>query len=125
MPRLNYNQDGSSEFGKIHLSEAQNCIHLIHERKLLPRDFVILFALISCMNAKTGKIKFVLKTLSEEVKMHSSTVAASIKRLKDEFLIAKIVERNESYYLINPHLVSVGSENKWENLHSLFTNAFE
>lgn len=119
-------QDKHDGFGMIHLGEIQNYFLAIHERKLLPRDFVVLFALISYMDSKTAKVRFTLKILSEQINMHSSSVSASLKRLKDAFIIAKVVERNgDKYYLISPYLISVGSKKKWGHLHSLFTNAFE
>jgi len=117
--------DRHSHFAMLHMHEMDSFIHKIGERKIEMRDAAVLFAMMSCCDYKTGKVKFIAKTLAQRLNITESSLSASIKRLKKEFLVALILEANsDRYYVINPYLFSVGRRQKWGHLLSLFTSAF-
>ena len=117
--------EGFHSFAMFHMLEARNYFSYIKERKLQPRDFTVLFALMSLCDAKTGKIRFTAKVLSEEIGFNPTAFSASLKRLKTNFVIASICESSgDKYYLINPYLFSVGRKQKWGHLVKTFTDAF-
>lgn len=117
-------QDKHLCFAMFHIIEADNLVGKIGDRSIELRDVAVLFAMMSCCDYKTGKVRFALKTLAKRLNIREANLSASIKRLKKEFLVASVVEYNgDKYYIINPHLFSVGRKQKWGHLLSLFTEA--
>lgn len=111
-------------FGMIHFLDAARYIPHLKERKLQPRDFAVLFALMTRCDSKTGKIKFTVNGLADEIAFNPTSLCASLKRLKQALLIANVQERDgERFYLINPYMFSVGRKQKWGHLVKLFTEA--
>ena len=112
-------------FGMIHFLDAIRYIPYLKERKLQPRDFAVLFALMTRCDSKTGKIKFTVNGLASEIGFNPTSLSASLKRLKSALMIANVQERDgERFYLINPYLFSVGRRQKWGHLVKLFNEAF-
>jgi hypothetical protein len=111
-------------FAMFHINEADSIVHKIGDRKIELRDVAVLFAMMSCCDYKTGKVKFVAKTLAKRLNITATNFSASVKRLKQEFLVALVLEQNgDKYYVINPYLFSVGRRQKWGHLVSLFSEA--
>jgi len=110
----------------FHTLEAQRYFGQIKKRDLQPRDFLVLFAMISLCNTKTGKVRFIAQDLAEELGINKTTLSNSIKRLKTNLIVASILEDDgEKYYMINPYLVSVGRKQKWGHMVNKFAKAFE
>ena len=79
---------------------------------LQPRDGMLLLVLMQSANHNTGRIYSSVSALARKVGKPLSNVQESIRRLKAAKLIVntKDAETNQLYILINPILVSVGSE---------------
>ena len=113
-----------SDFALFHLIESKKLVKLVKNRELQPRDFAVLFAIMTQCDVKTGEIRFMVKTLSEQINMNPTSFSNSLKRLKANFLVATIVKHSgDKYYLINPYLFSVGRRQKWGHLLKTFTEA--
>lgn len=120
----NFDDNKHSDFAFFHLIESKNLIKLLKDRKLQPRDFAVLFAIMSQCNTKTGEIRFMVKTLAQQIDMNPTSFSNSLKRLKENFLIATVLSHSgDKFYLINPYLFSVGRKQKWGHLLKLFTEA--
>lgn len=120
----NFDDNKHSDFAFFHLIESRNLIKLLKDRKLQPRDFAVLFAIMSQCNTKTGEIRFMVKTLAQQINMNPTSFSNSLKRLKENFLIATVLSYSgDKFYLINPYLFSVGRKQKWGHLLKLFTEA--
>ena len=80
---------------------------------LQPRDGMLLLVLMQSANASTGRIYSSVSAIARKVGKPLSNVQKSIQRLKAAKLIVNTrdAETNQLYILINPGLVSVGSEN--------------
>ena len=118
--------DDHLNFCMFHTLEAQRYFGQIKKRDLQPRDFLVLFAMISLCNTKTGKVRFIAQDLAEELGINKTTLSNSIKRLKTNLIVASILEDDgEKYYMINPYLVSVGKKQKWGYMVNKFAKAFE
>jgi len=116
--------DKHSDFAFFHLIESKKLIQLLKDRKLQPRDFAVLFVIMTQCDVKTGEIRFMIKTLSQQMDMNPTSFSNSLKRLKENFLIATVVKHSgDKYYLINPYLFSVGRRQKWGHLLKTFTEA--
>lgn len=116
--------DKHSDFAFFHLIEAKKLNELLRDRKLQPKDFAVLFAIMTQCNVKTGEIRFTVKSLSEQIGMNPTSFSNSLKRLKQNLLVATVVKNSgDKYYLINPYLFSVGRKQKWGHLVSLFIQA--
>ena len=125
-PVMSFSDRENSVFCMFHSLEAQKYFGQIKKRELQPRDFLVLFAMMSVCDTKTGKIKFAVQSLAEEIGMNKTTFSNSIKRLKVNLIIAFILEENgEKYYIINPYLVSVGGKGKWAFTLKKFAKVFE
>jgi hypothetical protein len=118
--------DGHSGFCMFHPLEARKYFAQIKRRELMPRDFAVLFAVLSLCDTKTGRVRFIIQELGEELGMHPTVVSSSIRRLKKHLLIANCVDPDgDRYYLINPYLLSVGRRQRWGLLLKRFELALE
>lgn len=113
-----------SDFAFFHLIESRKLVELLKNRTLQPRDFAVLFAMMTQCDVKTGEVRFMIKTLSEQIDMNPASFSNSLKRLKENLLVATVVKHSgDKYYLINPYLFSVGRRQKWGLLLKAFTEA--
>lgn len=118
-------EEGGS-FAFFHFHEAAKLIQLVQEKKLANRDITILLAIMSKINVRTGRAKFMVKNLAAEFNTSASSISASISRLKKEFVVASFVEYSgDKYYMVNPYLLSVGSKQRWGLAVRTFFSAFE
>jgi hypothetical protein len=119
-----FDDNKHSDFAIFHLIESKKLLELLENRKLQPRDFAVLFAIMTQCNAKTGEIRFMVKTLSQQINMNSTSFSNSLKRLKDNFLIVTVTNHSgDKFYLINPYFFSVGRRQKWGHLLNMFAAA--
>lgn len=118
--------DGTSYFGFIHLHELKKHEELLKDRKLNYRDITVLLLMMGRCNAKTGKVKFIVKKFAEDISMNATSLSACIANLKKAMLIATFIEEDgEKYYMINPYIFSVGKKQRWGFCVQKFFSAFE
>lgn len=113
-------------FGLFHVTECEKLIQLVKDKTLNQRDVSVLFAIMSKINTKTGKAKFLVKNLAAEFGVNMTSISASISRLKKAALIATFTEYSgEKYYLVNPYIFSVGTRQRWGLFVQKFNSAFQ
>jgi hypothetical protein len=102
---------GQRTWAMAHFEELERCVSLVGERKLQPRDMAVLVALMSHINPVTGKVEVTAKKLAEGLAMAYTDTVGSITRLRKELVVTRLVDDRSGvpYYLLNPHVVSVGT----------------
>jgi hypothetical protein len=114
-----------NEFGFFHFSECKKLIDMVKNRQVRLSDVGVLFALMSLVNMRSGRIKFLVKNMAEELNYTPHAVSLALSRLKKVCLVASFTERNgDKYYMINPYLFSVGSRQRWGLSIKKFFSAF-
>lgn len=118
--------DRHDSFAMFHVLEARQCLFLLKQRELKPRDFSVLFMLMSHCNSRNGKIRVKLSELADQTNTRATDIASSISRLKKNKIIATMTdEMNDRYYAINPYLMSVGRRQFWAMQAKRFLAEFE
>lgn len=113
-------------FALFHVTDCEKVIQLVKDRTLLQRDVAVLFAIMSKIDTRTARARFLVKNLAIEFNVQSSSISASLSRLKKAMLIATFMEYNgDKYYMVNPHLFSVGTKQRWGLYLKKFVSAFE
>lgn len=97
------------------------------DKRLQPRDLAVLMALLANMNWRSGRVDMTQRALAEQLNIRETNVGSSIKRLREEQLIARAVDKasGRRYFLINPRLASVGSPQRRGHLFQQFEEAVE
>jgi len=82
------------------------------DQKLQPRDLALLLVLMQAVHPTTGRINLSMSALAKRMGKQLSNVSLSVSRLKKARLVvnSRCKETGGLYMLINPSLVSVGSE---------------
>lgn len=125
MTQAKFSEAQHFSFALLHLRELEKFEHYIKDKTLNYRDITVLFSMMIRCDPRTAKIKFMVKTLAEDIGMNATSVSASIAKLKKLMLVAMFIERNgEKYYLINPYIFSVGKKQKWGFYVQKFLSAF-
>lgn len=114
-------------FSMTHHEWIPKLLALVRERKLQPRDVLVIYALLSHMNAMTGRIVVRLETIAEEVGVPSSHVFRTFKRLQENLVAVRCKGRTSKgvFFLLNPYYVSVGGKAKQAQLWSKFQEALD
>ena len=113
-------------FALFHVFECEKVIELVKNKVLNQRDISVLFAIMSKIDTRTGRARFVVKNLATEFGVNATSISASISRLKKAVLIATFTEYSgDKYYLVNPYLFSVGTKQRWGLFVQKFSSAFE
>jgi hypothetical protein len=101
-------------FGFFHFTECKKLIDMVKNNEIKLGDLGILFALMSLVDPRTGKIKFMVKVVAEKFNYSPNAISLALSRLKKAFLLASFIDKGgEKYYMINPYLFSVGSRQRW------------
>jgi len=104
---------------------------LVRQKRLQPRDLVVVRALQMCMckaaGRDQGRIKASVPYLAELSGTKVPHIHTTITRLRKEYLLVRCRNRRtgELYYLLDPHLFSIGRSQKEGHLWSQFRAAFE
>jgi len=113
------------EFGLFYFSECKKLMDMVKNKEIRLSDVGLLFAIMSLVDMRTGRIKFIVKNLAEELNYTPNSVSLALSRLKKVYLIALFIERNgDKYYMVNPYLFSVGSRQRWGLSIKKFFSAF-
>jgi DNA-binding transcriptional ArsR family regulator len=113
-------------FGIFHVRQGAKTFKLLREKCINQRDISVLFIMMSICDSRTGKIKFMVKALADELGITASSLSSSLSRLKKAKLIAPFQEENGGkYYLIDPGIFSVGSKKKQGFYLKKFDSVFE
>jgi hypothetical protein len=112
-------------------AEEDRLLLLVRQKKLQPRDLVVVRALQMCMckaaGRDQGRIKARLWYLAELTGTKPPHVSTSMARLRREYLLVRCQNprTGEVYYLLDPHLFAIGRAQKEGHLWSQFKAAFE
>lgn len=102
-------------------------VQAVASGELKASDLAIMVAVFCHMNWQTGRAYVTANAIADELGMHPNTARSGIKRLRDQLLISRTMNRwtGEVYYLINPHLVSFGNDAKKGLLIKEFAESLE
>ncbi len=116
---------GQRTWAMAHFEELERCVSLVGERKLQPRDMAVLVALMSHINPTTGKVEVTAKKLAEGLALGYTDTVGAISRLRKELLVSRLVDERSGvpYYLLNPHVVAVGTEKERGYLWKRFSDS--
>jgi hypothetical protein len=109
-----------------YIKESRTLTNLFKEGGLLSRDFVVIQALVSFYNPRTGLSTVTIKKLSEVIGLSYSLTCASIARLKRNLIVAVYLDREtgaKSLFL-NPFMFVSGGASKRAFLQKRFTQLF-
>lgn len=104
---------------------------LVRQKRLQPRDLVVVRALQMCMckaaGRDQGRIKASVAYLAELSGTKEPNVHTTITRLRKEYLVVRCRNRRtgELYYLLDPNLFSIGRAQKEGHLWAQFKEAFD
>lgn len=112
-------------FAMFYPLDATRYLCYLENKTLQPRDFAVLFAMMSFCDTKTARIKFSVSYLAGKIGTSPPNVSTSISRLKKALLVARLKDsRGLDFYMINPYLFSVGSRQRWGFHLKEFMSAF-
>lgn len=107
---VNLADSDQEDFVMVHRQGQEALLSLLKERKLLPRDLAVVWALLPHLNWRSGRVKITAAFLAGELAMRVPDVTNSLKRLRDNLVLSKVYEKatGETYYLFNPWYISAG-----------------
>jgi predicted transcriptional regulator len=119
--------DDEAKFVKTHLLEMDRCLDLVQDRRLELRDMAVLWALMAYASWRTGKITVTAEKLAERLNMQRTHVVSSISRLKKALVLTLGEDPHDgtSFYLLNPAVASVGTEQTKGKMWQVFKECLE
>ena len=125
----------SRHFIKMYLPDTSatedRLLLLVRQKRLQPRDLVVVRALQMCMckaaGRDQGRIKASVAYLAELSGTKVPHIHTTMTRLRKEYLLVRCLNRRsgELYYLLDPHLFAIGRDQKEGHLWSQFKEAFD
>ncbi len=111
----------------VHRQGQEALLSLLKERKLLPRDLAVVWALLPHLNWRSGRVKVTATFLANELAMRLPDVTNSLKRLRTNLVISKVYDEltGESYFLFNPWYISAGSSKRRGLVQQQFKESLE
>lgn len=109
--RMTLPQSDKEDFVMVHRQGQEAVLALLAQRKLLPRDIAVVFALLTHLSWRSGRMKVTATFLAEQTALRLPDVTNSLKRLRENKVISKVYDQKtgDSYYLFNPWYISAGS----------------
>jgi predicted transcriptional regulator len=114
-------------FAMLHLSrDLESVLAAVARRDLEPRDLAVLVCLISFMD-RMGKVRSTSAAVAAQLGVSPSLVGKSITRLRQQSVIAKVYDNKsgETYFLVNPYVISIGGPQRRNHLWMQFKAALE
>jgi hypothetical protein len=115
--------DGEENFLMLGIDAiAMLVTEAVAAKRLQPRDSLVLFAVMAKVNWRSGRASVTTRALASSLGMKESNCCQSIRRLRDEGLLARGVDRDSgnAYFLLNPRLGWVGSTQRRGHLYKLW-----
>ena len=104
--KSNYTQ--AEHFAMFIQEEGRKLWPLVKQRALKPMDLCVVDYLCSHMEVKTGRIERRTMDIAKDLGLTDSHLTQSMKRLKQEHLLAKGLKGTGYYWMLNPYFWSVG-----------------
>ena len=101
-------------FLRLNTKELQDLLSLVAKRSIQHRDFSLLMLFVSHTEWRSGKCRLTTAKAAELMNVGHSQVNTSVRRLKEFGLLTRTADARtgETYYLVNPYLVSSGARQK-------------
>lgn len=108
-----------------HRPELEGVIEAMRSKRLQPRDLATFMALMANMNWRTGRVRVTTTALAEQMGVPISNVSTSVSRLSKESLVHRMKDEStgEVFFMLNPTVVSVGSQQRKGFLVQRFSEA--
>lgn len=115
------------DFVMVHRQGQEALLSLLKERKLLPRDLAVVWALLPHLNWRSGRVKVTATYLANELAMRLPDVSNSLKRLRTNMVISRVYDElsGETYFLFNPWYISTGGSKRRGHAISQFKESLE
>jgi hypothetical protein len=114
----------SNDFSMTHHEELPRVLHLFAERKLQPRDMVLVEALRSHLSIGTGRVRITLQAVAELLKTKPQDIHSSYARLQRNDIIIRCKDRaGNRFFLFNPRYISVGDRERFNKLRAQYDKA--
>lgn len=125
--RMNLPQSDKEDFVMVHRQGQEALLALLAQRKLLPRDLAVVFALLTHLNWRSGRMKVTATFLAEQTALRLPDVTNSLKRLRENKVISKVYDQRtgEAYHLFNPWYISAGSGKRRGHAIQQFRDSLE
>jgi hypothetical protein len=122
-PRTN----GREDFLMTHRPELEAVIDALRTRRLQLRDLATVMALMANTNWRSGRIRITATYLAQQMGVRLDDCVSSLSRLKKEMVAVRIREpkTGDTYFVLNPDVISVGSEERRQLLRRQFQEAYE
>lgn len=119
--------DATYGFVMLYTQNLFQYLDLLKTKELRPRDFSVLFALMTFVNTKTGRCHATLKHIASVIECNSTSVYSSVARLRKHLMLATYVSQKtgEKSYLINPFILAVGGKSRRIAAHAMFRRLIE
>lgn len=107
-------ESGFDGWNMTFMGQYQKLMPLLKARVLKPMDFAVMGYLQSHMEVKTGRIERRTKDVIEETGLSETYVAMSLKRLRQQKLLAKGLRGTGYYWMLDPTIWHVGGPRLFE-----------
>jgi hypothetical protein len=110
-----------------HRPELEAVIDALRTRRLQLRDLATVMALMANTNWRSGRIRITATYLAQQMGVRLDDCVSSLSRLKKEMVAVRIREpkTGDTYFVLNPDVISVGSEDRRQHLRRQFQEAYE
>lgn len=98
------------DFTMLIHGEMRKLWPLVRERRLMPLDLCVVQYLASHMDIRTGRIEVRTKDIGDDLGVCARLLTPSLKRLREECLLAKGLKGTGYYWMLNPHVWHVGGQ---------------
>lgn len=110
-----------------HRPELEAVIEALRSKRLQPRDLATMLALMANTNWRSGRVRVTASHLAAQMGIPLSNCSLSLSRLRKEMVATRIREpkTGDTYFVLNPDVISVGSEDRRQHLRRQFQEAYE
>lgn len=100
-------------------------IGALRDKLLQPRDLAVLLALMAELNWRNGRVEITQRALALHMGIKECDCGASVRRLQSLRFVARMkdLRSGNTYFLINPRLLTVGGPQRRGHLLQQFDEA--
>lgn len=124
---MNLPEIDQEDFVMVHRKGQEALVALLEQRCLLPRDLAVVWALLSHLNWRSGRMRVTATYLAQQTAMRLPDVSNSLRRLRENRVISRVYDQaaGEAYFLFNPWYISAGSSKRRGHAQRQFEESLE
>ena len=112
-------------FTMVYHKDTGSLVDLIRDRALMPMDAAVLLFLVTKVELSTSRISVGASYIAESVNVSTGVVQASLKRLREHFVLGKGLKNGLPYYMLNPHYFHTGHTDLFPKRAKAFQKLFD